>query len=222
MKSDFVCAFVTVFITVTLFALVPSVSFANDARWQEDRDVWFSLNKQEMSVREDCDRRWDILWRHAKQGNLEARAMMSMQFAPQLPLLPQIVPPGRTGDEISLLRDATIMAIHADDFQFDDGDRNDVFAQHKKTLYGTFLDRGTFSGGAYLACLKAPDNTAADCRKRASAYVGEGFKTKLVPAFEDYAREIDAAVSAGMKPHCFHYRQGSDWTKIKQEFITPD
>ena len=95
--------------------------------------------------------------------------------------------PGRSGDSVSRMRDAMILAVHSVGVS---GGEDEVIMSFLEGLepYGSVAARKRF-----FACVR--NNPSQDC---ASIAVEE----KLVPSFEDYGDEIDLILAQGKKSTC--------------------
>lgn len=139
---------------------------------------------------EKCEEYWSTIWPYAKTGNLEARMVLLTFLAPPVHGT-QIIPPGSTGDLVSKLRDIIIMAVHSSDYT-----GSEDFNQYYKDLaYDLYLKQGfeeSVEGREFLKCVTEKAN---DCAAIA-------VKEKLVPSFDDYAKQIDLYTTSGMKSSC--------------------
>lgn len=137
-----------------------------------------------------CDDYWSAIWPFAKKGNLEARMILLTLLAPPVHGT-QIIPPGSTGDLVSKLRDIIIMAVHSSDYT-----GSEDFNQYYKDLaYDLYTKQGfdeSVEGRAFLKCVSLKSNDCATI----------GVKGKLVPSFDDYAKQIDTYTNSGMKSTC--------------------
>lgn len=190
---------------------------SEDSTWLTDRARLDKLLSENITDEEDCRIRWNILWPWAKKGNLEARAILSMLTFTAWPLTPQIFLPGRSGDQLSSMRDAAILSIHSIGVRFDDNNQQARYDSQSKTIYNEFLPNVAF-GSIFQACLK--EKPGEYCTRLASSYAGDPIRWKLIPTFKDYAAEIDALLAQGMKPHCLYLHDRHAWGRgRKQRFI---
>lgn len=154
---------------VTLLVFFITVSFA----WAQTPGDWQAAKKQGATAVEsgDCARAWDIIWPWARNGKIEARAILAGGvFAIGL------TPPGSGMDAISRFRHALILAVHG-------AAEGDSVAT--ELLYGYIRTEvvSEMGGRKMKQCLDAghpPNRCVADAVK-------QGF----VPSFEAYAQEID-------------------------------
>lgn len=174
-------------IIIALLILLPAkTAFAtNDPAWTADK-----TRLEKLVSEEKCDQYWNLLWPWAKKDNIEARQTLFLISAVQLHM-PEVYPPGRSGDLVTHLRDILILAIHglpeknSPDFAFVDYIKiADSFIPH----YPTASNAENF-----LKCWK--EQQTQDCTKIA---VRDGF----IPSWSSYTTEIDALIDKGMKSTC--------------------
>lgn len=137
-----------------------------------------------------CDEQWDVLWPWAKKGKGEARALLLFIMVPP-PDMPHVFAPGNTGDFVSRMRDAEIMAIHSYDYK----PNEKVHEAYEDVVYQLGVNAGfadSIEGREFLACVKSKSKSCADI----------AVKGKLVPSFEDYARQVDALINQGFESTC--------------------
>lgn len=132
----------------------------NPTSWKSDKARIAGLRQENLNKEEDCNIRWKILWGHAKQGNLEARATLSMLAFPVWPFSPQIVIPGRSGDTISSFRDTVILAIHSNGYQFSEEKEQAKYVTHLNVLYSDLL-KVFPQGQGYLSCIESQDDVSS-------------------------------------------------------------
>lgn len=151
--------------------------------------AWLDKTKlATLGIGDGCNDLWNALWPSAKEGDLESRAILFFFMIPP-PDLPFQYAPGNAGDLVSRKRDIVIMAVHSQayDGPFEPG--------YKDLAYDQYLWSGfdqTWPGKKFLECVKTSGENCAQI-----AVDGE-----LVPSFEDFARQIDALMAAGMKSTC--------------------
>ena len=139
-------------------------------------------NASDMTDEERCQGTWDILWSWSKRGNLEARAGLLLTMA-----MADREMPGRSGDSISRMRDATVLAVHSLGVSGAEGETVTSFLKGLEQ-YGSATAREKF-----FAC--ASEAPSQDCARIA---VDE----KLVPPFEHYVAEVDLFLAQGQKSTC--------------------
>lgn len=165
---------------------------ATDDKWLSDkaRLEKLSSDKAEMSDEERCQAIWDILWPWAIKDNLEARSYLFFLMAPPPHMKPLLLP-GNTGDSVTKFKDAIIMAVHSYPYQFDT-DMKETYQNVAHTLYQQAGFEQSSSGRKFLKCLENSENNCAEI----------AVQERLVPSFEEYAKNIDVFISAGIKSHC--------------------
>lgn len=139
-----------------------------------------------------CDEVWDVLWPLAKDGNLEARAMLFITMAPPWKGQP-VRAPGNYGDYISKIKDITIMGVYAHDYKGEWGGIG-VRESYKNTLTTMYKNAGFENLPQSVEFLK--------CVERDGVCSGIAIKDKLVPSFEHFALQIDAMMAFGLKSQC--------------------
>lgn len=175
------------FVRLSVFFISVSVTFisplkAQNLEWEKEVEQMYDL---------PCEERWDKLWSSAKQGNLIARAGILFLIAPPLDG-ERIFLPGRTGDSISILRDSIILAVHSTGVKYSVKQYNLAHAETVHTFY-SYVPLKEFNGKDFFSCLK--EKNTQECADIA-------VKDRLVPSFEDYANEIDMAMSNGKTVKC--------------------
>ncbi|MCE7886884.1 MAG: hypothetical protein DYH13_05180 [Alphaproteobacteria bacterium PRO2] len=142
-----------------------------------------------------CSEKWDVLWPLAKEGDLEARAYLTIYMF-GIMHHPDLCAPGGC-DYASKLRNILIMAVHAGDYEFPKTEEYEFLREYFKTafdyvfeIYQLGYENGR--GDKFMKCLH---QSKGSCAKIA---VDEG----IVPSFERYAVEIDALSGAGFKRKC--------------------
>ena len=154
-----------------------------------------SIALQKLSQTTKCSEEWDVLWPLAKQGDLEARVILTIKVF-GLMHHPDLCPPGGC-DYASKLRNILIMTVHASDYKFPDNEEYEGTKLYFKSAFDFVFERYQLGyengkGEKFLKCLY---QSKGSCAKIA---VDEG----LVPSFEEYAKEIDAFTNAGFKSKC--------------------
>lgn len=134
---------------------------------------------------ERCIAAWDVMWPLAKKGDAAARLYLAVSVMPMMHM-DMLVPPGRTGDFVSRFRDVQIMFMYgmsAAEKIFPAEDDMDGFKFISESLHDYEVDR--------CVSERRYDECAAIAVER-----------KRIPAFDDYAAEIDALVAQGFKASC--------------------
>lgn len=174
-------------IAPVLLALVfgtHTVAFADHEPYWLDQ----TKNGKRLADAKDCADFWNIFWPAAKAGDLEARAILFYLMIPP-PDMSFLYAPGNSGDLISRQRDINVMAVHSIDY-------SGPFEPHYRELaLEQFISAGfDFPPGKskFLECVKKGGKGCADI----------AVKARLVPSFEEFARQIDAMTAAGMKSSC--------------------
>jgi hypothetical protein len=161
--------------TGVMVALVTSACAQTSSRWGEVRE---QAGVAIMSG--DCARGWDLIWPWARDGSVEARAILASGM-----LAAGLNPPGGRGDAVSRFRHSLILAVYGSA----GGDaaatellnaliRVEMVARMGGRELGTCLE----SGATHEVC------------------VARSVKDGFIPDFSDYAREIDALASARGAP----------------------
>jgi hypothetical protein len=159
--------------TITFIALLIS-SLVACAR---ANDNWMDVKNQASSAINagDCSKAWELVWPWAKRGNLEARAILATGM-----LAAGLTPPGGRDDAITRYRDSVILAVH--------GAAGGNAAATEMCLALIQEEPVSAMGGNQLSnCLKTGSNP--------QTCVDSAINSGFVPAFADYAREIDAVAS---------------------------
>lgn len=153
---------------------------------------------RELQAAGDCAKYWDILWPKAKAGDMEARwNMYFLMVSP--PHMDIMFAPSASQDYVTKMRNAYIIAVHAYDYDGENlsDEEKEVIADYKKTSLSLFKHAG-FSEEKFMACV----------RKGKSKCSHLAVEEKLVPSFEDYAKEIDALMAQGIKSTCEYDNYG--------------
>lgn len=103
----------------------------------------------------------------------------------------QIVAPGTTGDLVSRVRDITITAVHASDYKGSEESNQ----YYRDLAYDLYLKQGfeeSPEGREFLKCVKEGSSNCSDV----------AVKGKLVPSFDEYAKQINIFTNSGMKSTC--------------------
>lgn len=150
------------------------------------------INTTDLSEEANCQAIWTVLWSAAQSGNLEARANLFLMVMPPGPHLHSITLPGRTSDAVTKLRDALTLGLHASGAHFKEEDASNIFYGWLSTLVRerTFQPRRS---SAVLMCLQS--SPSANCAAIA-------VKQELVPDFRAFTLEVEAMMSANLKPTC--------------------
>lgn len=142
--------------------------------------------------KQNCQAMWDTLWPKAKKGDIEARfALFMATWSP--PKMTVIRRPGFSHDRLAYMRDLGVFTV------FSTGIKNEDKSSITDSYYEMFdrvydqLNFKKIGGEDFLKCVKK--KRSAECTKIA-------VDNKLVPSFEDYAKEVDLAVKNGRKPEC--------------------
>lgn len=151
-------------------------------RW--DNPQWLHDRAKAAASGTACQERWDILWSWAKKGNLQARNGLLATLSPWTPFTRTPLAPD---DDSQTVWVRVLLAIH----QL--GYREDAAIDLEKTVLdhiGTWKHKGV---ARFEACYRK--NPSPDCTAIA---VEEG----MVPAFDVFAKQVDARIAAGAKPVC--------------------
>lgn len=180
---------------IIMFSTHPSYA-AEDPAWSSDK-----AKLEKLVAEEKCEEYWGLLWPWAKRGNMEARSLLFLMSAMQLHM-PEVYPPGRSGDMVSHLRDIIILGLHSLPYQ-----NVDVGTDTEKVS----IDILTKFISYYATNLKW------DHRNKASKFMECWSKEKtqtctklavnngVIPSWEVYASEIDALIDNGLKSTCIQH-----------------
>ncbi len=143
-----------------------------------------------------CEQRWDYFWPLAKKGDLDARLALFWLLAFRLHM-DEIYPPGRSHDVVTLTRDIIILGVHSSGATYLKAEG----APDTNGLLISFLKTAGFSdphmqGNKFYNCFIK--NPTPACTQIA-------LDEKIVPTFEDYAAEIDAAIAIGKNSTCIPF-----------------
>lgn len=162
-----------------------------DPAWLADKkNLEAAFSSKDLSDDTRCMRVWDILWPHAKKGNFEARKDLFLLTA-FLPFFHRLYMPANSGDQITQLRHATILAAHSSGYQFDKASQQ-TYQEASSLIYYQTLSHDE-TGRQFIKCLETNHNQ--NCIKNA-------VEKKILPSFDAYKNEIDALLDQGMKPSC--------------------
>lgn len=155
---------------------------------------------KELQAAGDCAKYWDILWPKAKAGDMEARwNMYFLMVSP--PHMDILFAPSASQNYVTKMRNATIMAAHAYDYDgespFFGKNEKAAIADYKETAAWLFKHAG-FPEKKFMACVT---EGKTKCTHLA-------VEEKLVPSFEDFAKEIDALMAQGIKSTCEYDNYG--------------
>ena len=184
---------IRIFIVSTIFL----ISMLNaGVAFSKDVDTWESDKKkiENMSGESACEDRWNIIWKWAKKGNLEARYYMFVLMVP-LPDMSSLCVPSYDKDSASYRRDLLIWAAYSLDFVPGDemGDEyikiRDSYREDTKMWIGD-LGKESEKVQNLIKCIESKKN---NCTEVAVEY---GF----VPSFKDYAKQVDALLNVGFLP----------------------
>lgn len=157
---------------------------------------------KELQAAGDCAKYWGILWPKAKAGDMEARwNMYFLMVSP--PHMDILFAPSASQDYITKMRNAAIIAAHAYDYDgenpFNENEK-EAIADYKETAVLLFKDAGFFKtkNEKFMTCVT---KGKPKCTHLA-------VEEKLVPSFEDYAKEIDALMAQGIKSTCEYDNYG--------------
>lgn len=144
-----------------------------------------------------CNEVWNSVWTAAKEGDLESRFKLFVSMAPLIHMTP-IVPPGSSGDVITQIRHIVILAVHSHNFLVMLPNQKIAIDQVKEVrdtyikvaydLYEMVGFNKNTHGKKFLECVKKKSD---NCTKIA-------VDGKLVPSFEEYAKQIDALQNIGI------------------------
>jgi len=184
------------FLMVALVAISSSSSASDEGRrWDEDKKKFIEvINSKDLSSNESCLQVWDILWTWSKKGNLEARADLASLLFPVGSHAPSIVVPGHEGDQVSTIRDATIVAIHGVGVAYSDERENANYYGLVRLLSDAM--RVEIKGKKFIQCLNQ------GVLNKCSDYAVE---SRVVPSFEKFSEEIDALQDQGYRPTCYFH-----------------
>ncbi|MBM7067851.1 hypothetical protein [Actibacterium sp. 188UL27-1] len=131
----------------------------------------------------DCAKVWDMLWPHAKAGEVQARADLAT-----LPYLRDFHYPGLAGDQISRTRDTLILAVHG-------AANGDPTAVETARAYLEVSN----AGRAVSSCLEGATDPSAAARCVEGA-VADG----VIPDFPSFALGLDtvATLDAALPARC--------------------
>lgn len=168
------------------------VLFANHGSSAHPSSTWQAekVRLENLIQAGKCAEYWDVLWPSAKEGNLEARAILLTLLAPPVHGT-QVFAPGSAGDLVSRLRDIVIMAVHTSDYRGSE----DSTKYYRELAYDLYLKNGfdqTTDGQEFLKCVREEANGCAEI----------AVKGHLVPSFEDYANQVNSFINSGMKSTC--------------------
>ncbi|MCG7870491.1 MAG: hypothetical protein JAZ11_00125 [Candidatus Thiodiazotropha lotti] len=170
---------------LTACATASSVVAEDNPEWLADKARLESLTEENR-----CEEQWNILWKWAKRGNMQARSMIYFLMVPSPDMAP-IYAPGNSGDFMSSIKDIVVVAVHSHDYRTSLSN-DDVYSEAAYELYKQVGFDKSFRGRKYLECVKAEKK---DCAEVA-------VEEKLVPSFNDYAAQIDAFIAEGMTITC--------------------
>jgi hypothetical protein len=186
---------------ITAFILYTFPSYAaEDAEWSEDK-----IKLEKLTSEGKCDEYWDVLWPWAKQGNLEARRLLFIISAVQLHM-PEVYPPGRSGDLISHVRDIIILGLHSLPNQ-----NSGTITDQDKIFIETLTEFITYYASAFQLNSASKAEKFMECwskektQKCTKLAVDNGF----IPSWESYSAEIDALIDKGMKSTCIPHTSPS-------------
>lgn len=175
----------------TLLALLLAVTFSFSGQvMAQDMPNWEIVGTN--IEKGTCEDRWDLFWPFAKEGNLDARAHLLFLLAPALHN-DMLYAPGRSGDNVSQLRDIAIMAAHSLGYHHKKPEVN----EHYAGIIDQFLINTPavkWGNGKFRNCL-IKKGLIAECAQVA-------VEEKIVPSFETYVAEIDALTAQGYKATC--------------------
>ena len=154
-------------------------------RW--DSPQWQRERALIVDTRSACQARWDMLWRWAKRGNLEARHLLLESESGALPLFTRTPLSADNANDQLWLR--VFLAIHQLGYVGSSAASADTARQALDHI-GTWKHKGT---AAFTACYNTSPDT--DCTAIA---IEQG----MVPTFKAYADQIDARIAAGAQPVC--------------------
>lgn len=144
-----------------------------------------------------CVETWNVLWPLAKEGDLQARMALVWQVMP-LMHMDMVVPPGRSGDYISKMRDARILFAHGLGAWIKNSEA------HKDIKLFSFIFEGIGSE-KFNECIS---------EERYDECAAIAVEENKIPSFESYAAEMDALAAQGFKPSCIE--DGRNWRSRKE------
>ena len=154
----------------------PDKTFAPAGIWAEDFE-------KIMSGSVPCPQRWDILWHWSKTGNVAARGQLLYELT-----WGDTYRPAYAHDPSLRFRDMAILSVYS----FDDKEPDMEKLQKLGVDHLRFLQWS--NDKRFFACL--------DKHGYKEACAAMAIEDGLVPSFEDYAKEVDAAIAAGQRPVC--------------------
>jgi hypothetical protein len=165
---------------LVVLAGVPALA-QGSADWRAAKSELQSLSQ---STPEGCARTWEIVWRWAKQGEVEARTRLYWMVKSGW-----IKPPGLNQDSETTRRHAYTLLIHG----MVDGDAAMLTAVQRMVTEERRMTQ--YSAGPFLECVDAQDRRAC---------VDKLVERGLVADFDSYAREVDllAAMPDARPPSC--------------------
>lgn len=144
---------------------------------------WENDYKKIMSGDMPCPQRWDVLWHWSKAGNVRARGQLLYELA-----WGGTYRPAYAHDPLSRFRDMAILSIYS----FDDKEAD--------------LEKLVKQGVDHLRAFQRSDDkrffACIDAHGYKEQCAAMAIEDALVPSFEDYAKEVDAAIAAGQRPVC--------------------
>lgn len=172
-----------------------SLCFCNQgfaASYNSSNDPAWIIDKQKLEKIQECSDVWDILWPWAKSGNLEARTMLYTYTVVSSAYNSKFLLPGESGDLVTKMRNILILGVHSEDYK-ETSNSDDAVRSVVRSMYKQYEFDARDKGKKFLQCLDSKGTK--NCSKLA-------VEAGLVPSFENYAKQIDAFVNAGMEVQC--------------------
>jgi hypothetical protein len=166
-------------------SIVASSPARPETNWLADRKEAMALyHKGSWFAGDSCSKIWNLVWPWAKKGNSDALSFLAgtMHWA-------GLVPKGANGDRQSQIRHLASMTVYGAPH----------WNGHKKErmFFGALLKAPSIAqvgGHRFMKCL--------DKGTLPRSCVDEAVRTRFVPRFADYVRELDALAGGGSPARC--------------------
>lgn len=174
--------FLSFVVLVVLAFLTANSGYADNPKIYsiESNSDWI-LDRDRIIKNDDCDEIWEVLWSWSKKGNLEAREGLLTHI-----IYFGLDRPGTDQSFQSRQRDVVILGIHSIGV-------TKQLTHSQETALSLLRDSEDRRAKKFLACVD--QKLSADCAKIA-------VEEKIIPSFEEYASEVDKAISKGSRPQC--------------------
>jgi hypothetical protein len=169
--------------------------------WEKDLARLETLEKIGLNDDEQCQMKFDILWRHAKAGNIDAHVGLMFYLWGFMHMDHNFMP-GHS-DMVSFQRDRAIVAVHAIAAREEKGEDTDFM---KDFLFLGLSENLKFNVDYYSSKIDK-FLQCYDEEPQADKCVDLAVKEGLVPPWEVYVAEIDALIAKGYKPTCEYYHR---------------